>query len=486
MELPSDYESTGFGLRRSLDVLRRRKWIVIALFVVAAAVAGALSAAQQDVYRAQTKIVIGQGNSLFQPQFGNQQQSFTATMSDLLQSNVVATNVIESLGLHESPEHLLGRLSVSINPETAVLKLNVDDHDPAEAKRIAQRTGVYFSQLVKERFGSTPTGTGADATAPLTATIFDPAHVLPGKVAPRTKRNVVVAAALGLVLGLIAAFLREHFDRVLRTREEVERAFGLPVIGQVPFEKQKRHDTRTVTRSGHGEVPEAYRALRANLQYLAVHRPLRTILVTSAAPEQGKTTVAANLALAIARSGASTVVIDGDLRRPRIEAAFGVGGGVGLTSVLVGAAQLPDVLVDVDLSSEADTTARLAVVPSGPLPPNPTELLSSPQMEELLDRIGASFDYLVIDSPPLLLVADALELARVVDGVVLCVRRMRATSDDARELRALVERLGVNLVGTVLTDVEPLGSYGSYGDTPPESAETHREPPREAVVTEEV
>lgn len=473
VDTPTELESSGVGLRHYLDVLRRRRWIVVALVVVAAGIAAALSYTQASVYRATTKIVIGQGNSLFQPQFGNQQQSFTATMSDLLQSNVVATNVIRDLRLDTTPQQLLNRIHVSINPETAVLTLNVDDQDADQAQRIAQEVGLVFSQLVKQRFGDAD---GADNTPPLTATVFDPAHVVPGRVSPKPTRNIAIAAVLGLVLGLIAAFLREHFDRALRTREGVERAFALPVIGQVPFERRARKDVRSVTWSPVGEVAEAYRGLRANLQYLAVRRPLRTILVTSPAPEQGKTTVTANLALAIARSGASTVVIDGDLRRPRIEGTFGLPpGGPGLTSVLVGSVPLEHVVRDLELPLDEHgraQNARLSFVPSGPLPPNPTELLSSPPMEELLARLSAAYDYVLIDSPPLLLVADALELARNVDGAVLCVRKSRATTDEARELRSTVDRLGVNLVGIVLTDVEPLGAYGLYGDAPePEPSE---------------
>lgn len=486
MEATSEFESAGTGLRQYLDVLRRRKWIVIALLAIAVGVAAAISYTQESVHRASTKIVIGQGNSLFQPQFGTQAQPFTATMSDLLQSNVVATQVIQSLHLSDTPQQLLDRVHVSINPETAVIRVSVDDHDPAQAQRIAQQIGVVFSDLVKKRFGAATTSPGGQPQPPLTATIFDPAHVLPGRVSPKPVRNMVIAGILGLVLGLIAAFLREHFDRALRTREAVERAFGLPVIGQVPFEKRGRKDERSVTWSSSGEVAEAYRALRANLQYLAVRRPLRTMLVTSAAPEQGKTTVAANLALAVARSGASVLVIDGDLRRPRIEDAFDVPvGGPGLTTVLVGAAQLEEVIRDVEIPAgegAAAAAVRLALLPSGPLPPNPTELLSSPPMEDLLARVSARYDYVLIDSPPLLLVADALELARKVDGTVLCVRRTRATTDEARELRATVDRLGINLVGVVLTDVEPAGSYGTYGESPrPARRRDPAEPPAAVV-----
>jgi capsular exopolysaccharide synthesis family protein len=215
---------------------------------------------------------------------------------------------------------------------------------------------------------------------------------------------------------------------------------------------------------------EAFRGLRANLQYLAVRRPLRTILITSAAAGQGKTTVTANLAIAIARSGATTVAIEGDLRRPQLVEALGVSKErPGLTNMLVGAEDLENVLLYIPLTTGENGSGRageVAFVSSGPLPPNPSELLSSLQMTELLERLVSTFDHVLIDSPPLLLVADALELARMVDGVVLAVRANSASADEAREVRALVERLGIHLVGVVLTDVERPATYYGYGDAP--------------------
>jgi receptor protein-tyrosine kinase len=467
----AEIEPAGQGLRHYFDVIRRRKWIVLATVVLAAAAAGAISALQDNVYRAETKIVIGQGGGLVQPGFANSIQPYTATMSDLLESDIVATNVIENLDLTDTPHELLDRISTSINPQTAVVAVFCDDHDQRRAVRICQELGLVFSQLVKNRFGqqSQTTAPGQTPTPPLSAQVFDPAHLLPGRVSPKPLRNVVIAAVLGLILGLIAAFLREHFDRGLRTREDVERSFGLPVIGQIPFERVHGKEERPVTWQGVGETSEAYRALRANLQYLAVQRPLRTILVTSASPKQGKTTVVANLAVTIARSGASTVVVDADLRRPRLERTFGVGGEIGLTNALIGSVDLADVLGDLALAEGergGDAAGRLAFVPSGPLPPNPSELLSSARMTNVLDRLAAQFEYVLIDSPPVLLVADALELARNVDGVVLVVRRNHASTDDAREIRALVDRLGIHLVGAVLSDVQPVGTYGVYGDEP--------------------
>jgi receptor protein-tyrosine kinase len=495
MEL-SEPQQTGIGLRHQLDVIKRRKWIIAAVFAVAVLAAALFSTIERATYRAESKLVVGQGNGLFQATvIGNAVQPYTATMADLLKSNDVAERVVRRLQLDQSPQDLLHKVSVSINPQTAVMKVSVDDHSGALARSIDAAIGQVFVGLVRERFGKGTPATGTTpASPPLTIRIFDTAHVLPGKVSPKPTRNIVIAAILGLVLGLVAAFLRDHFDRGLRTREEVERAFNVPVIGQIPFARLRRRDRRVVFWQGFGEVAEAFRALRANLQYLAVKRPLRTILITSASPQQGKTTVAANLALAIARSGATTIVLEGDLRRPRLDDAFDTPPhGPGLTSVLVGAMDVDEAIVDVPMpiapSADAGTgerDGRLSFLPSGPQPPNPSELLSSLQMTKLLDRLALTYDYVLIDSPPVLVVADALELARLVDGVVLVARRNQSTTDEARELRAMVERLGINLLGVVFTDVVSAGLYyGGYRERPVRQPLESAEQELESVAHEE-
>jgi capsular exopolysaccharide synthesis family protein len=456
---------------------------VLAILLAALAAAIAISLSMSKVYQANTKIVVGQGNSLFQPGEANAVQPFTATMGDLVESNIVATTVIRQLRLTMSPETLLSKISVSINPETAVVKIAVHDHSKATAVAIAQHVGEVFSSLVRKRFGTKvepPTTVGAPAQLPLTATVFDPAHADPKPVSPRPIRNAALAGVLGLILGLIAAFLREHFDRDLRTRDAVEKSFGVPVIGQVPSIRDT-NGRRVVSDEPFGPVDEALRALRANLQYLAVKRPLRTLLVTSAGPKQGKTTVAANLAVVLARSGASTIVVDGDLRRPTLTEIFESGQSPGLTGVLVGAVDADDAIVDIAVNGEGSGgDARFSVLPSGPLPPNPSELLSSAPMQHLLDRLEVVYDHVLIDSPPILLVADALELARIVDGVIPDVRRNETTTDEAKEVRALVDRLGINLVGAVFTGIKPVGGYGYRPYAPEQQAKRRRPAVRSA------
>ena len=203
-------EGTGIGLRQYLEVVRRRKIIVVTVLALALGAASALTLATTSLYEAQTTIVVGQGTCIVQPQNANAIQPFTATAAGLMRSTILADDVIHDLKLTSTPQGLLGSISVSFNPDSAALTASVVNHDPQLAKSIARSLGTNFQRLVRERLGKeVPASAGVPATPPLTACIWDPAHVVPGKVEPKPTRNLLVAGILGLVLGLLAAFLRD-------------------------------------------------------------------------------------------------------------------------------------------------------------------------------------------------------------------------------------------------------------------------------------
>ena len=456
---------TGVELRTYLDVIWRRKWTVVLVTALAIGAAAAFTFTQQSKYAAETTIVVGQAGGLVQPQNANAIQPFSATMTELIKSTVVADAVARQLNLSLSPQSLLSRTSVSFNPESAALKVTVIDHDPSQARAIARQIGIVFSDLVKSRFGTKKaTKTQNSANPPLTATVWDPAHVVPGKVQPKPKQNLIIASLLGLVLGLLAAFLRDYFDRSLRGTAAIENAFGIPVIGQIPSIGKRPKRPRMVWNDDHNDSAEAFRTLRANLQYVGLNKPLRKILITSPGPSQGKTTVCANLAMALAQSGSSVVAVETDLRRPVLSNLFGIPPlSPGLTNVLVGAGELNKALYRLDIAPPPGTMAnhagKVTVLPCGPLPPNPSEILASSQMKQLMEGLVSAYDYVLLDSPPILLVADTLELAKLADGVIVVVRSTSATTDEARELHNLAQRLAINLVGTVVTDVPVRPGY---------------------------
>ncbi len=239
---------------------------------------------------------------------------------------------------------------------------------------------------------------------------------------PRTNLNFALGLVLGLLLGFAYAMVRHQLDRRIRSAEEVEKTFGTPVIGLIPQSQHMRRDkgeplvlaVTGPTASSSAGVAEAFRKLRTNLAYMDVDSPPRIIVVTSPKQSDGKSTVAANLAAAIAVGGQAVTLIDGDLRRPTVARALGVVDDVGLTDVLVGRVNLAEVL-----QSHPDVPG-LRVLGSGPIPPNPSELLGSQAMRTLMAELAAE-SIVIIDAPPLLPVTDAAVLTRSADGALVVI-----------------------------------------------------------------
>lgn len=218
---------------------------------------------------------------------------------------------------------------------------------------------------------------------------------------------------------------------------------------------------------------EAYRVLRTNLQYATADRPARTLLVTSAGPEEGKSTTLSNLAVTLAQAQKRVAVIDCDLRKPTLHRIFDLDNGQGLTTVLVGAAAAEEVTQRVDIGQQSGAEGCLHVIPSGPIPPNPAELLDSERMRALLPEIAGRYDHVLVDSPPVVAVADATILASRVDGVLLVVRSRMARNDLLREAKRLLEKANARILGAVLNDVaysdDEYRYYYYYGRGSPHS-----------------
>jgi capsular exopolysaccharide synthesis family protein len=312
----------------------------------------------------------------------------------------------------------------------------------------------------------------AEGTAPVIITRAEPAAA---PYEPATTRNVAIAFGLGALIGVGLAFVREQLDETVTTRNELEAATGgAPVLALVPRSGggESRGLLARFGRADHDHEPaqlateaasgtpaaEAYRSLRTSVRFLDVDRPLRTLLVTSPTEGDGKTTTVANLAVAVARSGQRCIVVCGDLRQPRLHEHLGVGWEPGLTSVLLGEVTLEEALQPVPYAD------GLRILASGDIPPNPSELLSSDAAIQVLERVGDGVDLVLIDSPPVLPVTDALVLAKQVDGVILVADARHTGLPEIREAHQRLEQVGAPLVGTVLNSAEGTAA-GSYGYT---------------------
>jgi capsular exopolysaccharide synthesis family protein len=285
----------------------------------------------------------------------------------------------------------------------------------------------------------------------------------------RPQSTVILTALIfGLLGGIVVAFLMESLDTGLRSIAEIESITELPSLAIIPRARRSSVDQATLTTAQRNigvltqpksQFAEAFRSLRTSLLLSTAGHPPRLIVITSATPSEGKTTAASNLAAILAQRDTRVLLIDGDLRRPNIHHRFGLNGKVGLTTVLTGATMLEDTVQHVP------EIPNLDILPSGPVPPFPTEMLSSGAMEAILKRCGELYDYIVVDSPPILSVTDGVILARQADAVVLVVRHGKSSKHVVRRARDILLRSGSGITGIVLNAVD-LNSpeyYGYYG-----------------------
>lgn len=361
-----------------------------------------------------------------------------ATYLEVLSSDKLAAEVAAQLGEGISAGDVSEKITATTAPETLFLTATVVDQSPERAAAIANLAADRFIDTIAELEQPDP------ATAPLvTARTFQPAVPPTAPTGPRPVLNIALGLVLGAIAGFALALLRNAFDRSIRSRDQLRRVLDAPVLGTIGADKDLSAHPLAVRERPRAPVAEAFRHLRATLQFGDGRGEHRVILVTSAVPGEGRTTTVCNLALAMADAGSRVLVIDADLRRPRVADLFDVEHSTGLTNALAARVDwVPAVRRWKD---------SLDVLPSGPLPPNPGELLSLPATARLLADARARYDVVLVDSPPVGPVSDAVVLAPLVDGVLLVVRwgstTTRAVEDAAEALRLVSARM----LGSVLT-----------------------------------
>lgn len=304
--------------------------------------------------------------------------------------------------------------------------------------------------------------------------IIDKAIEPVSPVKPKKKLNMMLGVLIGLGLGVGLAFLREYFDNTIKSHEELER-MGFNILASIPqiqmdkYEKKlerkldkigpvegRKIESRLITHlDPKSPVSEAYRTLRTNLQFSKVDRKLKTILITSSGPKEGKSTTAANLAIALAQIGQKIVLVDADLRRPVVHSIFGIKKDEGVTNYLMETIKFDQIL-------KPTFNENLFIICSGILPPNPSELLASKSMELLIEKLNKDFDVIIFDSPPVIAVTDAAILSTKVDGTILVVNSGQTNRDALARCNTLLDSVGTTPIGILLNGVNVEGMYGSY------------------------
>ncbi|WP_127129588.1 polysaccharide biosynthesis tyrosine autokinase [Georgenia sp. SYP-B2076] len=455
-------------LRGYMAVLRKR-WITVVLVTLAAvAVSAVVTFTTTPTYTAATRMFFSvQGGGSITDL--NQGSTFTerqmASYAAVVTTPLVLEPVVDRLDLPVDAVELAETVTASAPAETVILTIEATDEDPALAADVANAVADQLAATIATI--SPPTPEGAEAVR---ATVLTPATPPPAPSAPHTRLYLALGLLVGATLGVCVAVLRGVLDTRVRTAEDVAALTASAVLGTVGFDRSGTTHPVFMQDEPLGPRAEAVRRVRTNLQFVdLVDRP-GSIVVTSSVPAEGKSTVAINLAVALADAGARVVLVDADLRRPSVAAYLGLEGGVGLTTVLIGRAELADVVQPWHGTS-------LSVLPSGALPPNPSELLGSPAMTTLLAHLTRTYDIVVLDSPPLLPVADAAVLAKLGGGTLLVAGADRCRKAMLRESLEMLEMVGARVLGIVLNKSgrrDGGGYYSSYAPEGPAAAGRRR------------
>ena len=500
------------SLRDYLEVARRRRWLIVGVTVLVVAAGLGYSVLQPNVYKATAEVLLQARASeqIFDP--NGQTTSSPAQTQAQVQTEI---QVMKSRSVQDAASAQLGHafhVSIAQRGQTNVVAVGATDGKPAEAARKANIFARAYietrrTQLVEDLLAASTQvqakiddidrqlgaldnqrDAAADTTAThaalqsqrvtygaqlsqlqlagnLTATggaqLVSRAVSSSTPISPKPARNAALALILGLVLGVAVAFARDRLDERIRSRDDVERATGgLIAIGEIPIVSSwKDGNTAYVVTADapNSGAAEAYRTLRTSIQFIGVDRPIQVIQLTSAIAAEGKTTTLANLAVTFAQAGKRVAVVCCDLRKPRVHEFFGLGHDIGLTSVVLGTRTMYEAL------QQVPGEPRMSVLAAGPLPPNPAEVLSSPRVRQVFDQLRASFDVVLIDSPPILPVTDGLILSSIADATII-VATVNSTSRRALHRAAeLLHQVHAPLVGTVVNGIGGGSSYNYYG-----------------------
>jgi Mrp family chromosome partitioning ATPase/capsular polysaccharide biosynthesis protein len=501
-------------IRQYVEPIRSRWWLILAVAALATAGTYFYFDSKPREYTATTDVYVRTSpidRALFGGDTPVDPDRNTNDQAKLLKSRTVAEQVAQRLDSKEDPASLLSALVVKNTAGSDFVTINATRSTPAGAARLANAFATEFirarrsasrgeisaARQVAEEELSRLSGDAVNSEAKRTlnarirrlrvleglptgsAEQVDKALPPGSPSAPKPRRNALFAFFVSLAFAIGAAFALHRVDRRVRRVEEIEALYDLPILANVAHTKRVAPDAE-----GKAVLPddlrESFRTLRTNLELMRLDRPLRTILVTSAVPKEGKSSVVRNLALAYREAGARVAIVEADMRQPTMDGLFHIESTAGLTNVLTGETRLSTALLPVPTGSTTsildrvelgtgigrngtngtDDGGHVALLASGRAPANPPAVLASSRVRELLREIAATHDLVLIDSPPILAVSDAIPLLTAVDGTIIVARLGLSTRDAARRVMELVRRVhGVDVLGVVANDVDDASGH---------------------------
>ncbi|PYQ65148.1 MAG: hypothetical protein DMF54_11955 [Acidobacteria bacterium] len=446
-------------LNRYLRVVRHRLWMIVACPLLAAVTAGVVSFALPPVYEAKVDLAVKPAQLLPSTDPNAPSISATtilATYALFMTEPPLLNKVIADLGLKTTSDELVKQVKVTPDATTAlVLHINVQDTNRARSRDVANTLVSEFIKEVNQIQQAETQSTNARSGD--TFVVLSPAVLPKNPVSPNKALNVAVAFVAGLLLALGLALLFDYLDQSIKSDAELTDRVGLISLGHVPFlvaGKGKRGELVTLDAQSH--AAEAYRALRTGILFSGVERSVKQLIVTSAEMGEGKSRTAANLAVVLAQAGYKTLLMDADFRRPAQHRIFARVRNIGLSNVIIQDAAEEETITAVD------AVPNLWLLTSGSIPPNPSELLGSGRMRELIGHLLANFNYVIIDTPPVNAVTDAAILAAYANGTILVVEQGRTTFPAVGRAKQLLDRVGAHTLGAVMNKVRASGSSYAY------------------------
>lgn len=432
-----------------LRVLRKRwKWLAASM-VIGVLASLALTLTATPIYKATSEIFVAPGEVSTTGELAQGSsfaQNRVKSYIQLIDSDLVLGPIADEFGT--TAGSLAGKVTATVPTDTVLIDISVTDPNPQRAADIATAIANSFPKIA-----TSIEPDRADGRPAVAVTVVQDAAVPGTPISPKLETNLALGLLAGAVVGLLLMAVREMTDTRLKSERDVVAVTVSPVLGRIPFDTDAKTRPLVVQADPNGSLAEAYRQLRTNLQFAASSGQGRTVLVTSSVPGEGKSSTAINLAMSLAAAGSRVCLVDGDLRRPGVGRYTDLEGSVGVTTVLIGA-------VDLD-SALQPWGPNLQVLMSGELPPNPSEMLGSPAMGELLAELDKRFDVVVVDGAPLLPVTDSAVLSRQVASVVMVVGMGQLKRRELQRSLSDLETIDAPVVGVVLTKVPTKGPNGS-------------------------
>lgn len=444
--------------------IARRSWIVIVSSVLCGLLVGAIATLLvRPTYTSESQLFVAiqgtgtvtelqQGNTFSQARV----QSYVKTV----RTPVVLQPAIDSLGISTTASALAGKVQAKSDLNTVIISITAEDTSPVQAAAIAQAVADSLVRAV-----DTLEKPKSGGTSPITLSVIRPAEAPSSPTAPNPQLNLVIGSIFGLLAGLCLAILRAVLDNRVRGEADLRKVTDAPLLGGIAYDSEAGKRPLLTQAPHQSPRAEAFRQMRTNLQFANAVGKAKTVLVTSSLPGEGKSTTATNLAIALAQAGQTVCLLDADLRRPMVHEYMHLGRDAGLTTALMGSADVNDLL-------QPWGEDNLYVLTSGQVPPNPSELLGSTEMKSLIERLEEVFDVIIIDAPPLLPVTDAAVLSQFAGGVAVVVGSHKLKQQDLSKALNSLSLVNARLLGVILNQLPVKGpdayqqSYYSYASEP--------------------